>query len=470
MSRYLLDLTAVAAFVWVLARAALQSITIDEATTYELHVNPMDPVHWLAASNNHILNSAIVRFFDAVFGLSHLTMRSGALMGALVYILAANVLCRWLSERPALRWSAFVCLVFNPFIMDYLVVARGYGLAAAFLLCLFAVIARYLRGGSPRDAVRDAAWCSVLAALCIAANFSFAIVCAAAVAVLSLVASRGSGAVGKLKILAACTVPGLLVSAFLTLHAVLEWPAGQLWYGATSIGETARTLIESSLHEPNPNLLNPLIMPVAKFLRGWLIPAVLTATLVHLTWVMFRRASSWRLNFAAIIASTIGLTIAAHWLAFRSFGMLLPKERTALYVVVLLTLLVISVLSVKSSYVTSGVLMLAALYFVGCLRLTYFREWRWNAGVNQAYHVLAYYNHNRGLTSVASSWHYSAALNCYRVMSGRESLAEITGDTPIPTGRELYVLHEGINADFIGQQQLRIVWRGPESICVAIAP
>lgn len=63
--------SAVAAFLWVLARAHVQSITIDEATTYEVFVAPADPYHWSAGSNNHILNSLVMRLFVGVFGLSH---------------------------------------------------------------------------------------------------------------------------------------------------------------------------------------------------------------------------------------------------------------------------------------------------------------------------------------------------------------------------------------------------------------
>ena len=72
----------------VVARAHLQSITIDEATTYDMWIRPSAPDYWHAASNNHILNSILIRLATALFGLSHLTMRSGALVGALLYSLA----------------------------------------------------------------------------------------------------------------------------------------------------------------------------------------------------------------------------------------------------------------------------------------------------------------------------------------------------------------------------------------------
>jgi len=50
-------LTGMAVFVafWVLARAAVQAITIDEADTYLAFVAPAWPSYWYPASNNHVL-------------------------------------------------------------------------------------------------------------------------------------------------------------------------------------------------------------------------------------------------------------------------------------------------------------------------------------------------------------------------------------------------------------------------------
>ncbi|HEV3198190.1 MAG TPA: hypothetical protein VGZ73_09790 [Bryobacteraceae bacterium] len=38
-----------------------------------------------------------------------------------------------------MQLALFVCLVYNPFVMDYLVSARGYSLALAFLMAAIAI-------------------------------------------------------------------------------------------------------------------------------------------------------------------------------------------------------------------------------------------------------------------------------------------------------------------------------------------
>ena len=54
-------------------------------------------------------------------------------------------------------------------------------------------------------------------------------------AILICACARTQGARGRLRLLAACVLPGLLVSIFLSAPAVLHWPGGELDYGAHSL-------------------------------------------------------------------------------------------------------------------------------------------------------------------------------------------------------------------------------------------
>src|ERR1017187_1067764 len=68
-------LFAAFAILWAVMRACHQSITMDEAMTWRSYVAPADPNHWTAHSNNHVLNSILMRLAIAAFGLSELSVR-----------------------------------------------------------------------------------------------------------------------------------------------------------------------------------------------------------------------------------------------------------------------------------------------------------------------------------------------------------------------------------------------------------
>src|SRR5260370_28769177 len=131
-SPFILPGTAIFALLRAVARACVQSITIDEADTYLVWVARHDPSHWQGASNNHILNSLLMRLFTSVFGVSHLSVRAPALLGAALYIGAAYLLCREAAPCLRVQWPVCLCLVYNPLVFDHPLTRRGYSLARGF--------------------------------------------------------------------------------------------------------------------------------------------------------------------------------------------------------------------------------------------------------------------------------------------------------------------------------------------------
>jgi hypothetical protein len=71
------------ALVWIVLRARIQSITIDEATTYDMFVARGLRFVFLPAANNHVLNSLLMLFSTRIFGVSQLTASVPALLGAI---------------------------------------------------------------------------------------------------------------------------------------------------------------------------------------------------------------------------------------------------------------------------------------------------------------------------------------------------------------------------------------------------
>ena len=456
--------TAVFALVWVVARACVQSITIDEADTYLCWVGRPSPSHWSAAANNHLLNSLLMRLFTDVFGLSHLSLRLPALIGAAIYIAMAYALCRRFAPDARLAWPLLVCLVYNPFILDHLVAARGYALALAFLMVSLAVVS-----GKQLD-VRECGVCSVCAALSFAANFAFAFVNAALIGAVFLVAcARVRKLRERLRLLAACIAPGLVVSLFLSAPAVLNMSEEQLQYGSHSLREMLRTVAQASLFELNPQIVNPVLLQWIGFATPFLVPAVLLLA----AWQLRRRQPAFAYVLLGVLAAAISLHLGA--LKFRH--LLLPKDRTAIWIVPLLTLAVGIVAANRRAL--NIMLYAMSIYFLLCLRIYYFKEWAWDADMKEIYPVLAHYNHVYGVKDVAANWEYGSALNVYRLMSGRETLPEIPSPVEIQPGHAVYVLNYPFDEGFLRKEGLRVVYHGtttdavvavrPEVACLAQA-
>jgi len=473
---------AALAMAWAIARAHIQAITIDEAVTYTNFVRPAEPGFWEPHANNHFLNSVLAWGFTRVFGTSNLVARSGALIGAAIYIVASYLLCALIAERFLLRAFLFICLVFNPFIFDFLVAARGYGLASGFLLSAICLVANALLPELKSLRVERACIAaSLFIGLSFLGNFSFAFVDAVTIVMLYLWASgRAPSLKTRAKLAAACFLPGLLLAGALAGPILLQWNQRELTYGAASLRETFKSLYQASFYELNPSVQEllfidvPLILPIV-----FGIFVTWQAALILIHWRSLRSARSrWSPMLAAIPAFAVGGALLTHWLLFRIKRIPLPLDRTGIWIVVLGTLFV-GILAAAPIPTRAGeisrrgltvLMVVLGSYFLLCLRLNYFKEWKWDADTDKLYSVLASYNHACGLKDIAPTWRYDAAMNYYRNASGRETFPRFLRSAELPAGKQAYVLLEPQDHDFVANHGLSIVYRAPSGAAIALDP
>jgi hypothetical protein len=470
VERWLLIVAGLFAFGWVVVRARLQSITLDEADTYFWFVANSDVFY--PFPNNHVLNTLLMWITTHAFGLSSLTARMPALLGAIVYIVACYFLCRSLSDRFSLQFPVFICLVFNPFILDFMVAARGYSLANAFLLVAIAlpVWGRLSVGVS-------CALASLALGLSLASNFSFGFVDLAASAVILTWAirsnaeappSRDGAGVGR--IVALCILPGLFVALLLGAYPLTHMKRGDLYYGAQSLGEMTRSLVDASLYQLNPRFGGSLFK-VMRFLKPLMLPALGILCVCQI--VVTRRLG----KIAAGLAGIVTLAVLMHWVAFRFDKLPLPLSRTGIFLLPLCTLLVGAIAAAPTGSLVArwlrwgmtAVFMCLACYFVLCLRLEYFKEYEYDRDVKDVYAVLARLNHNFGVTDVVASGVYASPLNFYRVASGKETFAEFRPTAgEFPVGKSMYVMDGPFDRKFIEREGLVVIYQG-ESTAVVVA-
>jgi hypothetical protein len=468
-------------------RACSQAITLDEATTYFWWASGSTYSPFFPSSNNHVLNSLLMWLSTHAFGVSSLTVRMPALLGATLYISICYFLCRSLTCRFSLQLSVFLCLIYNPFILDFMIAARGYGLANAFLLVAIAIPLWHYQAPGALLA-KSCALASLALGLSFTANFSFAFVDAAVFLAIAIWALRRRGNDSTLRILGFCVLPGLSVALLICGYPLTRWPSGELWYGAHSLQEMERSLIEPSLHQLDPRFHDSGWYKAIHPLRAHLLPyagilCIAQLVVAALDGSFLKQARQrWLAKFAAGLAAVVVVTILLHWFAFRFENLPLPKARTGIFLLPIFTLIAAALAASPARSMvskclrigTTAALFCVAAYFLLCLRVSYFDEYQWDQDVKDVYAVLAGLNHTSGVTDVAVSDLYHAPLNFYRIVSGRETFPEFTqiSDELHPSpGKAVYVMGVTFHQPFIDAEKLRVIYHGKSTdVVVAVRP
>lgn len=134
-SRILLAVSVIAMSVYVLLRSAYVSFTHDEAFTFLNYIlKPIDVTLDVTYTNNHLLNSLLMRWCNSMFGSSELSLRLPNVLGGILFFVYG---ARLLARLPAGKWFApiaFIGLTFNPFMLEFFGMARGYGIGTGLLM------------------------------------------------------------------------------------------------------------------------------------------------------------------------------------------------------------------------------------------------------------------------------------------------------------------------------------------------
>jgi hypothetical protein len=121
--------TILVLFVYIIIRAYHLGFTHDESLTYTIITGR---TKWLFDANNHWVNTILSGLFSVLFGFSELSLRLPNVLSFIVYSFFCYCL---VLKKSKYRLSALLALSFlllNPFLIDFFSLARGYGLATAF--------------------------------------------------------------------------------------------------------------------------------------------------------------------------------------------------------------------------------------------------------------------------------------------------------------------------------------------------
>jgi len=466
-------------------RAAHQSITADEAFTWDLYItNPLNWIFVVYDANNHVLHTLLCRLSVQLLGLSELTMRLPSLAGGLLYLAFVYKLCRLLFVNFWTFLLAMAALTLNPFLMDYLSAARGYGMALGFLTAALYLVLRFFDDGPEAANPNRATVAAVLLGLAISANLVFlfpAIAVAITITPLRIIGAPARAwsrillwAIGRFWLPLAA--PAVLFLAMPLAHAKKD----AFYYGGNSLLETTLSVVQQSFFHPDnawrADTTPAIIIRSIDVIGRWVVPAILALVFAALIPVGLRwwRARDFHalsvldrayVVIALVLAISLGLLMAAH-----SFvGMAYPLDRTAIYLVAMFTLACMLLIAYGRNtpirLLASVPAILALAMFLRGFTTSYYYVWRYDAGTKRIFHLLeGHPRFNPGKPMrVGADWRFDPSLNFYRQMYHADWLAKVLRDPPPEAGGFDYYVLLPEDEESTRKLGLRVIYRDPIS-------
>ncbi|HLW76918.1 MAG TPA: hypothetical protein VKS01_08025 [Bryobacteraceae bacterium] len=448
-------------------RAATQSIVHDEALTYQFYLTgPAGRMFQLFDANHHFLNTLLMRASTSLFGFSSLAMRLPALLGAAIFFAALYRFCGW-ALGPSWRMTLAVAAVaLNPLVLDLMVAARGYGLALALWMMALALLAPRLEAATPYHR-RSIALAGTCAALSVTANLVFVppvAMLAAIVAWFSLQpnrrpppARRGKPYAKPPRLWFDFFIPAIAIAILFLLASPLENASKSNFYaGASSIAQSLRSLAEASLIHSGPSAYVSFTAKLVNSIAFVFPPLAIAAGAVA--------AIRWRNLALALLTVSAGgaalLLLATHL----AFDFPYPADRTGLYFLPALTLIVAALCAIPQRAIQSAsaaILLLMVAGFALQFDPRFFFTWRYDADTDKIAARFAEFARLNPSARFALSWELEPSLNFYRETRHWNQLPRFVRQ-PMTAGRDAYAIileDDGI----VRELGLRIVYQGPVS-------
>jgi hypothetical protein len=484
-------------------RAATQSVVHDEALTWELYLaGPVSPIFDYYDANHHFLATLLERISTSAFGFSELSLRLPTLLAGAWYFWILFRLCRLVFGQTPMFAVAVVLAGANPLILDFLVAARGYGLALAFLMHALFQMVLYLaepperRGASRRLLYTAAASLS----LAVAANLTFLLPALSLAVIFILIAKPAGGGKRPEKRRQRGDVPAayaadmrrfVLTIAVFALGFCLVAPldaarVGDFYAGASTLKESLRNAVDVSFAH-NAGIGG--LLQDGRGMRIWLgflgfaLPLLALIALGWGSWRFWRasrggaplqEAETLLLLTSGAIGGSVGLLIAAHYL----IGFPYPADRTGLYFPALMALCLpalAAALPPRPSWLSlarpAGLafLILLAGQFLLQWNTSHFYVWRYDADSREILTKIQAAGHGqKPAPRIGISWQLEPSFNFYRTVKGYSWLPPF--DRRGPDGDyDYYVLLENDRA-LIARRSLRPIYQGPVSGTVLAVP
>ncbi len=433
-------------------RAAHQSITIDEATTYRFYVAaPWPSLYRHYIPNDHLLNSVLARLSVSLLGPSELALRLPSVIAGFFFTLGVFVVLRSSVARLLIRWLAFAAIALQPLLLDFSIAARGYGMGLTLLAwAMYFCLERRFR------------LTALLLGLAVVAQLSMAIPAVAIVAA-AILLMRKNPPTPRLALGVCVAAIGMCVAALRVL-AMREFNVGYLTlreslYSLVFPSTTNREGLFVNAHTPAVFAEMAVVLAIAGFI------VLQTARL------LWRDRSMKRLAPVALLIS------AATLFAARGVGFKYPVDRTGLYLILLFALSWPVAVDALRSRAYRGLHIVLACAFVVqfCAQfdLHSFKLWRFDSDIRHVALIIARESAGKPANSmtVSAALIHRRSLQYYRQTLPIPALRPIQSVDPPPmSGYDFYVLNPGAHDPRPDAAHFRVLFSGPDSGIILAVP
>jgi hypothetical protein len=400
-------------------RAATFPFTHDESLSFAIFT--WEP-RWRTTANHHPLNTVLMQACHAVFGDAPLSLRTPNLLALALYLGSVLALLRRVAH-PLTRFAGFALLALNPFVLDFFFLARGYGLALAFLMLALALL-------EPRTAALSA----IAAAVAVVANYAFLNAFVPLLAAVLWMVRR------NLRVAIPLAVAGAGSLAVLGWQVRALQRGGDLHFGGESgfFSDTLVSLARCSLYSTD--------VPPAQ--------AVAIGAIVLLAVALLLGCRDGMALF--VLLGSVAMAIGNHYV----FGARYPIERGALYSVPLYgAALVLALRETKrATLVISGALvLLLSAHFARTFDPRRCYTWQYDAHNADALRIVAADRRGGRQVKLGASWRLEPSLNFYRVTEKYDWLVPIPRSRGIPPGAD-YVYAFRPDAEKLREQTVVLAW------------
>lgn len=412
---------------FVIYKAATTSFTHDESYSFLKYVHQpfMDIISYKTAyTNNHILNSVLMKYCEVFFGNSEFALR---LPNTLAFVLYLFYVFSFLNKNAkALLIPGFVLFTVHPYLLDFFSLARGYGLSIAFMTMSM----YYLVESIKTTSLRNMGLFNMSAFFAVFSNFSMLnFYVAALITFITLRYLSSSQKYNSRFFFADNKVNGISLLIFIAFlfepirriskMKLLDF-GGKQGFMFDTVGSSLDDLVYE-MHITN----------------GWVLTFKTTICIIvfgalFLVLIkLIKKDSAWVNSHISLIAVTallfavVSISLMQHWLLGNDFYI----HRFALFFYALFVFVFVSVLNyvyhIMNSLIKALSYLIASLWILNFIvnhNLAYYKDWKFDQNTK---HVMSYLEKNHQTDKnirLGVTWLLEPSTNYYRYTHNLNSI------------------------------------------------